>query len=88
MTTQSVVEDLGAQSPSIAKGGERDRDHLIAQLFRNKSAELKPEDEIQGTTVERHFPHPASRCRVEVAKMTSDRRPSNMMDLYPAMNNP
>ena len=33
MTSQSVLEDLGAQSPSIAKGGERDRDRSIVQIF-------------------------------------------------------
>lgn len=33
MTSQSVLEDLGAQSPSIAKGGERDRERSIVQIF-------------------------------------------------------
>jgi len=36
MTSQSVREDLGAQSPSIAKGGERDRDRSIVQFFTRK----------------------------------------------------
>lgn len=40
MTSQSVREDLGAQSPSIAKGGERGRDGSIVQFFTWKFAGL------------------------------------------------